>query len=279
MLLLKNRKSRSARLLAKALGVKCITASTLNHKHYRKLILNWGVSFASFQKNTTVRLPMGTSVINKSESVVIASNKLLTFELLSSAPEVTLPEYSTDSNEVKDNLSSNLWGKVVCRTTLTGHSGAGIVIARSPMEVVDAPLYTNYIKKGDEYRVHIVGDDLLIQKKKKLSPESLEKKGITNVNSLVRNLDNGWVYSTNFEISDNIKYLLGDMAIRSISALGLDFGAVDIIVEKDTNALVVLEVNTAPGLSDVTLPFYVKAMQYMVNKVYLESKSTFNGGN
>lgn len=68
---------------------------------------------------------------------------------------------------------------------------------------------------------------------------------------MVRNLNSGWVYSVNFEPqeTDPINLIKG-VALDAVGAAGLDFGAVDIIVDKKTNTPRVLEVNTAPGLDE-----------------------------
>src|SRR3546814_5500349 len=42
-----------------------------------------------------------------------------------------------------------------CRTVLAGHSGVGIVIADNRDDLVPANLYVKYVKKKEEYRVHL----------------------------------------------------------------------------------------------------------------------------
>jgi D-alanine-D-alanine ligase-like ATP-grasp enzyme len=54
------------------------------------------------------------------------------------------------------------------------------------------------------------------------------------------------------------------MACDAIINLGLDFGAVDIIYNEKNNRWVVLEVNTAPGLSGETLNRYVEMIKELV---------------
>ena len=46
----------------------------------------------------------------------------------------------------------------------------------------------------------------------------------------------------------------------AIKVLGLDFGAVDIIYNKQEDKWYVLEVNTAPGIYGTTLDKYVNAI-------------------
>ena len=55
---------------------------------------------------------------------------------------------------------------VVARTILNGNSGAGIVLVENEEQLVDAPLYTVYIPKKQEYRVHVFrGQVLDVQRK------------------------------------------------------------------------------------------------------------------
>jgi glutathione synthase/RimK-type ligase-like ATP-grasp enzyme len=48
--------------------------------------------------------------------------------------------------------------------------------------------------------------------------------------------------------------------LAAVSALGLDFGAVDIIWNEREDKCYVLEVNTAPGLQGSTLENYANAI-------------------
>ncbi len=140
---------------------------------------------------------------------------------------------------------------IYCRTTTTGHSGRGIVIANNPNELVNAPLYTVKTKHRDEYRVHIFkGEVLDVQKKKR-------KLGFNGSSSGIRNHSSGWVYArTDVAIPD----MLCPIAIQAVELLGLDFGAVDIGHKVNDNKFFVFEVNTAPGLEGSTLDKYTKAI-------------------
>lgn len=147
---------------------------------------------------------------------------------------------------------------VVCRTKLNGHSGAGIIVAAREEDVVDAPLYTQYIKKKYEYRVHVAfGEVIDIQAKRKRT----EFEG--EVDYAIRNHERGWVYCR-----ENIVEPTGlrEQAIQAILTLGLDFGAVDIIYNEHQNKCYVLEVNTAPGLEGTTVEKYTNAFAEFLNR-------------
>jgi glutathione synthase/RimK-type ligase-like ATP-grasp enzyme len=88
---------------------------------------------------------------------------------------------------------------------------------------------------------------LVQQKKRRNGFQDLPYK-----NDDVRNWHTGWVYATQ-DITEPPEAII-DVAEMALDALGLTYGAVDII-HQDTN-LYVLEVNTAPGLEGTTLQFY-----------------------
>ena len=75
-------------------------------------------------------------------------------------------------------------------------------------------------------------------------------------NEYIRNLANGWIFAhENVNCPDNVK----QEALKAVAALELDFGAVDVVVDKEGKAYV-LEVNTAPGLENQqTIQAYTNA--------------------
>lgn len=139
---------------------------------------------------------------------------------------------------------------VVCRTMLKSHSGAGIVIASTKDELVRAPLYTRYIKKTAEYRVHVIGEKvILIQKKMK------KKEWDGPQNTQIRNLKNGYVFGKNIE---KPPAEVEQVAVAACAAIGHWHGAVDVIWNQHDNKAYVLEVNAAPGLSPSTAQIYAQ---------------------
>jgi len=81
---------------------------------------------------------------------------------------------------------------VVARMRLDAHSGEGIVLIDSPEKIIQAPLYTKYIKKESEFRVHInkLNDNIIVQQKKKRLDAPVHDETYK-----IRNLQNGWVYT------------------------------------------------------------------------------------
>lgn len=240
--------SEGAKLLRNQLKCKFLKRRT-SAPYPRKRVINWGSS----------RYPLRNSFSrclgwwNNPLSVLNASNKLATFFLLKN--RVNIPEFTTESSEALEWLPT----PIVCRQKLRGHSGQGIVIAEKEEEVVEAPLYTKYIKKTRECRIHVFcGKIILVQEKKR-------KKDVPDneVNWRIRNNGNGFVFAK------FVKPIHPDglrQALMAIKALNLDFGAVDIIYNKAEDKWYVLEINTAPGLSPETAKIYANAITRELNK-------------
>ena len=229
--------SASAKVLAGILGGKVLK---LNGSLYKPrdgdVVVNWGASnVPRFKPATTLNADVST-----------AQCKLASFHALHEAG-VTIPEFRVTKKE-----ASELAFPVVCRKVLRGHSGNGIVIANTPDELVGAPLYTQYVKKKDEYRVHVLGNDaFFIQRKaRKLCHE--------DPNWQVRNLQGGFVFVevTQEETPADVVA----QAISTIAALKLDFGGVDVMWNEKERKAYVLEVNTACGLEDRTAERYKDAI-------------------
>ena len=244
------RVSDSARALKEAIPRARINSRGKAGREVRrgKLMINWGTS-----KYLRAYIP----VLNQEVAVEIASNKLLTFQSLLDAG-VRIPKFWTTAPDRK--------GIVVARTILTGHSGAGIVVLRPDDELVPAPLYTQYIKKSHEYRVHVFkGKAICIQEKRKR--EGFEQ---TDNQKLLRNYDNGWNFVTNdIRYPDaNAKTSIEQEAIKAVDAIGLDFGAVDLVIGAKDKLPYILEINTAPAVSSPTvLEAYTTAFTGYANEL------------
>lgn len=242
--------SASAKALAEALGVKRIKEKGSKFKGAaHKLIINWGCS----------KLPaelLKCRVLNSPESVSKASCKLASFKAMHEAG-VSVPLFTERREHVVDDVAE---GKTwVARTILRGHSGAGIVVIEPGQEVVAAPLYVEYVPKKEEYRIHVFDGEVVdIQRKAR-------KKDVPDdqVNWKVRNLANGFIFARGEDALGNVPQDVLDQAVKAVAALGLDFGAADVIYNDKQKKAYVLEVNTAPGLSGSTLDGYVERLKVM----------------
>lgn len=247
-----NPKSEGAKELKDALGIRRIKneGSTFRGGP-NKVVINWG----------SANLPDEVSkckVINSEKAVSIASDKLKTFDKLSKE-KVSIPDFTTDAKTAMEWVAAG--ATVVARTVLRGSSGAGIVIMeKDKMEsFTKAPLYTKYVPKKEEFRIHVLGGKVISEQKKALRNGWIEEHGPPNYK--IRNLDNGFVFIRNdIQVPKSVR----EQAIAAVKALGLDFGAVDVIYNEKQARAYVIEVNTAPGLEGQTVTDYAKGLEEYV---------------
>lgn len=231
--------SQSAKALANALGTKRLKneGAIIN-----KSFINWGASKIKREIHPDV------GIFNHPKAVAIASDKLMTFMCLDQI--VNIPDYTTDMVEAQEWLNAGT--TIVERHTLTGHSGEGVRLVEFDGELSpDAKLYVKYIKKQDEYRLHVFDFEVFFIQRKARALDVPDDK----VNWQVRNHANGFIYANQeVDVPVHVKH----MAIEAIQTVQLDFGAVDIIYNAHQNKYYVLEINTAPGLFGTTLDKYVE---------------------
>jgi len=282
--------SASAKKLKEELDAVFIKLKNSKYR-YRDghVVINWGNS----------RRPAvleGADILNEPEAVAIATNKLTAFGALEENGVPTVP-FTTEKEIAEEWLQEG--HKVFVRNELTGHSGEGIEVVeadgyegarhlndiiadlydlgknkqadelmaeRNEMvarQIPDAPLYTLGMENHGEYRVHVFDDEVILYQKKsrRVDEETGEVVTAEGEDADVRNLASNWIYRTG-----NLKRLerVEQLAIDAVEALGLDFGAVDILMTGD-GSVYVLEVNTAPGLGNTdTLMAYVEAFNNLV---------------
>lgn len=238
------RPSNSAAELAKRPGFK--RSITGKFFKFNDRIVNWGASQLDV---TNQFLP---NVLNTPIAVNRATNKLVAFAEMNLS-EVHTPEWTNDRAVAQQWAADG--ATVVVRNKLTGHSGDGIVIIEKGGEVPQAPLYTKYVFKVKEFRVHVANGAAIDTQQKIRDPDR------EPTNWKVRSHENGFIYVRNNVVPSDVRDVI---ACAAITALGLDFGAVDIIEDKHGN-LYVLEVNTAPGLDGQTIDTYGKAFSTWAN--------------
>lgn len=230
--------SQSAKNIARALRVKRIIPGGRYVPGRRVCVVNWG---SSTMPNFNCR------IINNPRAVAIAANKLSTLTTLKAAGVAT-PDFTRNKEEAM------LWQedgyRVVVRHQLSSHSGRGIQVCQPEEPLPNAPLYTKYTRKDAEYRVHVFQGNVIDWS------EKVQRNGIPPTNTLIRNHANGWVFCREGRTLPDFGRLL---CIRAVAALGLDFGAVDLIVRE--GKAYILEVNTAPGAEGTTLQVYVNAFR------------------
>lgn len=206
------------------------------------VVINWGNS------TDPVWGAHAPAPINCPGNIAISVNKKTTFDRLKG--HCRMPIHS-------EGPAALIWFNegldIVCRHNLVGFGGDGIELVnnKTHKELPKAPLYVQYKKKKDEFRVHVFKGEVIDVTHKKV------KEGAENVNRQIRNYANGWVYCREgIEVPEDVTV----QAIKAVTALGLDFGAVDVIWNHKEQQAYVLEVNSAPGLEGQTITSYKNAI-------------------
>ena len=248
--------SESCKALANSLDIRRIK---LYNSTYRPrqgdVIINWGSSSLPNHITNTAE------VINSPESVKLCCNKLTFFNWFNNQnfnPEEVagIPKWTTSKEEVLDNWVVDENSPVVARTKLTGHSGEGISILRSFEEVeqasADVKLFTRYLKKTKEYRLHFAVDEEdsvhMFDLQQKVRDPDREP-----ANWQVRSHQNGFIFVRgDVQLDESVV----NKAKKVFLATGLSFGAVDLIIHE--RKPYILEINTAPALTGETLVKYTE---------------------
>lgn len=212
-------------------------------------VINWGVS----DDTKFPELEVDYNLLNCPDAVVRAVNKRTAFGVWAGHHVSTVP-WTSNKAVAQEWLDADY--TVVARKVLTGHGGNGIVIIEKGQPLVDTPLYSKYIFKTHEYRVHATRDKVFATHMKIKDPKQPGQPKSWKV----RSYSNGFIFQRNNVPASVIR---DKLAVQAVSALGLDFGAVDIIEDKQ-GKFYVLEVNTAPGIEGQTTPAYAGAIKELV---------------
>ena len=203
-------------------------------------IINWGCSMLNF--------PV---YINPIGAIQYASDKIKTLTKLATDAVNTLT-FTTNPQEALQWVKE---GKlVVGRSLINASGGKGIVLIDKEEAFINCPLYTLYQPKQTEFRVHVFKNTIIDTQEKR------KKQGV-EADFKIRNHDKGWIFCRENITPDPRR---DELAIKAVSSLGLDFGAVDIIYNKTKNSYYVLEVNTAPGIENTTAKHYAETFIHYV---------------
>lgn len=249
--------SKSAKDLTRELETRRINLYTRVYRPTEAdILINWGN--ASEYAHSLV--PRVGKIFNSPEHVAKAVNKIKFFEVCKKN-KLKCPEWTTDHATAVRLARDH---DIVVRSLITANSGRGITLVRQgAQEVPRGKLYTVYTPKKIEYRVHVCGGVVFDVQQKKL------RRGTENPNFQIRSWDNGWIFAREGVRAPKV---VTDLAIASVKALKLDFGAVDIGYNELKKQATVYEVNTAPGLEGTTLDTYTRTIKRMVES-YVQAQN------
>lgn len=188
-------------------------------------------------------------VLNDTPAIANASNKLRSLELMREAG-IPVPDWDTDPEALVERTGYPILGR---RRSHARGTDITLCLQRRDYIRRRRDYYVAYIPTNREYRLHVVGDRVIRAQGKFLDVSEEYQPWMRN-------------YSTGYRFRAPRRRLHStrlDSAVQAVQALGLDFGAVDLIVA-DNGSHYVLEVNTSPACSPITGAAYVTAFANML---------------
>lgn len=198
---------------------------------------------------------------NSRESIKKASDKLLTRKILKEN-NINIPV----TYDLEDILHKEYQLPLIARPKYH-YGGKNFYFCETESQLRQAiykgtEYFTEFYRKTREFRVHVCSGKVLI----------CSEKFVDDINKVIWNLrvnDDGEFKAIKWS---NIPVRIAKLGIDTVNALGLDFGAVDIIsdpIDDNLPSEVVLEVNTAPKLGEYACERYAKYFDWLL---YSEGK-------
>lgn len=156
---------------------------------------------------------------------------------------------------------------VIGRKLLESYEGKGIEVfspteAPDPAKILECKLFTKFIPKEREFRVHVFkGKPVITLEKKKKK----EWEGPTS--DYVKNTQYGYVFcQEDLVIAPPLQLRINILASQASTICASDFQGVDIGYHKEKDNLFVIEVNSAPGIEGSNVGRYCDLIQAHMQK-------------
>lgn len=219
------------------------------------LLIRWGSSAS------VPNIPR--KVLNKKEAVALASDKFESLLKLKAA-NVPVPKMLV-LTELQQFTLQEVSARGLKQPILARESkhtqGKDILLCLQNKDLRRAVRWgknflIEYIPTDREYRVHVFGNEIIRTSQKVLMSRH-------NYLPYMRNDDHNHTYrNPRIALTDHHK----EVAINSVKALGLDFGAVDMVIGDDGNPFV-LEVNTGPSLIENGIDIYEQKFRHVMQEM------------
>jgi hypothetical protein len=161
---------------------------------------------------------------------------------------INVPRYTRDRQEALDEFGYPFLGRD--ESHARGEDIA-LILQEQDARFTENDFYVDYVPTEREYRMHVIGGEVVTvhEKRKRREAEN---------HPYIRNSETGYIFMEPRETPPP-----NTLAIDSVGCLGLDFGAVDVIRAEDGD-FYVLEVNTAPSLDEANLRRYGERLAEMM---------------
>jgi len=232
--------SASGKLLARALEAKRVCPDREYSPKTVDVIVNWGSGYCPDWGS----LVKDVLLINHWRNVCYAIDKWESFSRFT-AFGVSIPKVTRTRGVALEWLEDK--NIVIGRAKIEGTRGDGILVMQKMSDFQNCALYTQYVAPTKEFRVYVFNGKAIDVLEKRRDSDRL---AAGDINYHVRSEENGWVFCRqNVQCPPQV----APQAVLAVQALGLVFGGVDVLWNKDTGKATVLEVNTAPGIFGPTV--------------------------
>jgi hypothetical protein len=218
--------------LAAYMGIPAYTAVP-DSAERPDFLIRWG-SIA------TIPLRPARTVFNSLGAISRKGNRLTQLTTLQDCG-IKVPRFGISPLDTGPQL-----GRSHSTAALATSRGRGIVLYQAgPTPVGAHDFYVEYIPKSQEFRVDVICGRT--RTRELLTPDPTSP---------------AWNVQGSYAMPRQVPPTIPPIAVAAVQALGLDFGAVDVVVHHGTPY--VLEVNTAPELAHYTLEWYAKQFSWVV---------------
>lgn len=235
----------TGRLLGEALDIPYGTTPPTERVD---LLIRWGSTERVTQRPGRV--------LNPSRAIAAASDKMGSLVFLQQRG-ISVPKCEALANfDIKrltlHHFVEKGWNVPVLARDRHHTRGEDVVLCLQTIDFVRAHRWgrdyvVEYIPTKHEYRVHVFNGEVIRTSEKVL-------KSRDKYVSYLRNFENNFTFrNERHPLTDEGK----TQAINAVRELGLNFGAVDLVIADDGNPYV-LEVNTGPSLIDTGLGIYCR---------------------
>lgn len=223
----------------------------------RDALIRWGTT--RDEEVDDIFYSKGALVLNPAQELIGNVDKLNSLRVFRAAG-VNCPNFWTDKKmiprfPVLGRNREHRGGKDVVLI-----NGSAIPRFNDYSKIPDKCFYTEFICSTEEFRVHVFEKDVIRVTKKVFRGHDRFDSAIEE-RQVIRNDTYGWGHSA-VDTNEFIKKYPDAVnhSIRAVASLGLNFGAIDLILRQSDNKPFVLEVNSCPRLNSVGMQVYVEAI-------------------
>ncbi len=226
------------------------------------VLIRWGTTRKDEKDDQFIRA--GGKVLNSANSIFRNTNKLKSIDIFKRAGLNTARVYTNK----RDIQQFPVLGR-----DRNHHGGLDIVVINGNNnlrqndfnKIPNKDYYIEYIPSKVEYRVHVFQGEIIRVTKKVFKGHDRDGNPVHDKGT-IKNDTYGWGHS-NINIEEFPREYKAP-AIAAVEAIGLDFGAVDMLIGANDRKPYILEVNSACRLNTIGLDIYSRK----ISSIFQEKK-------